>query len=247
MKTKPFLRTFAVVAAAAFAIAVPILQQTGAFGLSPAQFASDGDTTLRAAPFAFAIWGVIYLALAVYAVYQALPRIRETPTLSRLAWPSAAAMIGCGLWLQAAAKDAKWLTVAIIAVSAVVLISALVKRSTAPTFSERALIEAPVALLAGWLTIASALNALTVLTALGFIEPQHAQFWAIGGEVSVAALAIIVFQRTQTGAYTAPIGWGFVGVAAAELSHRPIVGMFAVGFAIAMFVLSLVGLMRFRA
>lgn len=246
MEAKPAIRTVTIVAAAFFAIAIPILQQTHALGLSAAQFARAGDTTLRAAPYAFAIWGVIYLGLALYAIYQALPRTPETALLARLGWPSVIAMAGCGLWLIAAAQDVKWLTVAIIVVSAFALCEALLRAGAKPSLAERLLIQAPLALLAGWLTIASALNLLTVLTAMGFIGSDVAQAWALGGEVVVAAIAIIVFQGAKTGFYPLPIGWGFAGVAAAELGHRPIVGMFAAGFAIVMFLLSLVGWARHR-
>ena len=68
----------------------------------------------------------------------------------------------------ASAANARWASVLIIVVSACVLIVGLSRaRAAAPLsrWQDRLLVWWPMGLLAGWLTIASALNILTVLTA----------------------------------------------------------------------------------
>ena len=116
---KPLFRTVAIIAAAAFSVAVPVTQF--ALGVTPTgetDLVRDGDTTLEAAGYAFSIWSLIYAGLVSFAIYQALPSTKETPGLRALGWPSAVAMAGCGLWLIAAVYDIKLATMLIIIGSA---------------------------------------------------------------------------------------------------------------------------------
>lgn len=215
------IRTFAVLIAAAFAILTPVAQYARAFGLSAAEFSSDGDSTLRAAPYAFSIWGLIYLGLAAFAIYQAIQQRLDAALLNRFVWPSVISMCGCGLWLMAAAADLKWATVLIIVVSAAALLFALAKAPVRASGLDAWLIVAPLALLAGWLTLASTLNALTVLTAFGFVTNATATIWAACGLIATCLVAGGVALRSGTALYLAPIVWGLVAVFVAEQTHRP--------------------------
>lgn len=233
---KPPLRTVAVVFAVAAAIAIPAVQMSQGLGLSQRDFAADGDTTLRAAAYAFSIWSVIYAWLIVYAVHQAMPRTQETPLLHLFGWPSAVAALGCGLWIAAAAANAKLATVAIIFISAGALLRPMLQHAgfvAAAQGRERLFVLWPLGLLAGWLTIASALNLLTVLTAEGVISPLTALGWANGGIVVVAATGLYVTYRTRLPAYPIPIAWGLVAVFVAERQAQPAVGWLALTAAIA--------------
>lgn len=222
--SKPPLRVVAVLAATVFAIAVPAVQMGMGLGLSQAEFAADGNTTLRAEGYAFSIWSVIYLGLIAYAVYQALPKTPETPLLRRFGWPSAAAIFGCGVWIVAAALDLKWATVVIIFASALAAVEPLLDRSSYIRRAEgrdRLFVLWPLGLLAGWLTIASALNLLTVLTAKGIITTSTAPVWAAGGVLAVTIAALYVTWRTRLIAYAIPIAWGLIGVFVAERVPKP--------------------------
>ena len=67
-------RRLLVLVAAVFAIMVPIAQNLAGWGLSQAEFAADGDSTLRVAGYAFSIWGLIYLGILAYAIRLILPQ-----------------------------------------------------------------------------------------------------------------------------------------------------------------------------
>lgn len=237
---KPPLRTFAVLAAAILAVAVaPILSLTGT--LSAEAFASSGDSTLRAAPYAFSIWGLIYLALLGYAVWQMLRQAPETPALRAMAWPSVIAMSGCALWLLAAGLDLKAATVVIIVGSAAAAIFGLFKAIPHIKGLGRAssfFIFWPMGLLAGWLTIASAINILTVLTAWDVITPATALPAALIGILAVLAIGSAVVWRLGRMTYGLPIAWGLVAVFVAELPGKPLVAWVALLAAIAMLAVS---------
>ena len=197
MSGKPLGRSLAVLLAVVAAIAIPALQATQDFGMTAQAFSSQGDQTLRAAGYAFSIWGLIYFGMAAYAVYQ-LTLAPETPTLRAVAWPSVVAIAGCGAWILASAFNQQWLSVAIILVSAGAMISGLMRAraAEAPAFRDKLLIVWPLSLLAGWLTIASAINILTVLTAQGIIGPDLT--WAVIGVVVVLTVGGFVGWRLRS-------------------------------------------------
>ena len=224
---KPKLRTMAIVAAALFAVATPIVQAlTGNFAVGQSDLANDGNQTLRAAGYAFSIWGVIYAALLAYAVYQALPSTKETPGLRMLGWPSVVGMAGCGAWLIAASLDAKWATVAIIVAAAAALGVPLVKRYPVRHRLEFWLVAAPLSMLAGWLTVAAAIN-LTVLTSFDVIRPETAATWGASGILAVMAIGLGISVTAKNWVYPLPIAWGLAAVAVAEQADRPTIAVLA--------------------
>jgi hypothetical protein len=244
---KPQLRSWAVLAAVVTAImTAPVLSWTG-IGLPTDAFAADGDKTLRAAPYAFSIWGLIYLALFVYAVWQALKAAPETPALKAVAWPSAIATAGCALWLVVAALNIKALTVVVIFASAMAMIVGLLRAVAYRDGLGRvshALIFWPLGLLGGWLTIASALNLLTVLTAWGLIGPDSAKLAALAGIGGVLLVGSAIVWRLRHIAYGLPIAWGLVAVWVAERADKPQVALAAAGAAAAMLVISIIAARR---
>lgn len=200
------------------AFAAPLIgygQMAMGVGMSPAEFSAQGDATVRVAPFAFTIWAVIYTWIAVYAVYQALPATTENESLRRLGWPSFFAFAGIGAWVVASAADWDWASVLIIFASLLSLLLPLVQNAKlvwSDSIRRRALIAWPLALLAGWLTIASIVNLLTVLTSQGMISEEAGPLWALGAIGLAALVALFVTARTRLWIYPVPIAWGLIGV-----------------------------------
>ena len=232
MSGKPLGRSLAVLLAVVAAIAIPAIQMTQHIGLSAAEFAGQGDQTLRVAGYAFSIWGLIYFGLTAYALYQ-LTYARETPTLRAVAWPSGVAIAGCGAWILASAFNQQWLSVAIIVISAATMVAGLSRAradAPAPAFRDKLLIVWPLSLLAGWLTIASAVNILTVLTAQGIIGSDPT--WAVIGIAAVLLVGGFVGWTLRSRFYLAPIIWGLMGVYVAEQTGKPTAAWLAAGAAL---------------
>lgn len=230
-------RRLVVLAAAVFAVVVPVVQNLGGFGLSQAEFAADGDQTLQVAGYAFSIWGLLYLGLLAYAVRQALPQTGESALINRLGWPSAVAMFGIGMWIVAAALNLKAASVVIIFASLLALVVPLLVngktiRTTGVMDRDRWFLIWPLAALAGWLTIAAPLNLITAATAFdalpAFLSPTG---WAIAAIVVVVLVGIEVTLYLRTLAYSLPIAWGLVGAFVAEQERNPMLGFTALGAA----------------
>lgn len=230
-------RRLVVLAAAVFAVVVPVVQRLGEFGLSQAEFAADGNQTLQVAGYAFSIWGLLYLGLLVYAGRQALPQTGESLLINGLGWPSAVAMFGIGMWIIAAALNLKAASVVIIFASLLALLVPLLAnaraiRTTGVMDRDRWFLIWPLAALAGWLTVAAPLNLITTATAFdalpAFASPTA---WAIVAIVVVALVAIEVTLYLRTLAYSLPIAWGLVGAFVAEQERNPMLGFTALGAA----------------
>jgi hypothetical protein len=220
-------RRLVVLSAAVFSIAIGYSQTALGWGQSPAEFAADSDATLRVAPYAFAIWGLIYLGVLAYAVRQALPQTGESDPIRWFGWPSVAALLGIGWWIVAAALDWEPATIVLIFGSGAVLIAPLLLNARAIRAlprgdRDRWLTVWPLAMLAGWLTVAAPVNLLTVATgngALPAVLPPTG--WALLAVAAVVALGLFVTWRTRLLAYPLPIAWGLLAVFVAEQARNP--------------------------
>ena len=246
-------RRLIVLAAVIFAVVIGQTQVLLQWGQSPAEFAADSDATLKVAGYAFAIWGVIYLWLVVYAVRQALPQTGESLLIHRMGWPSVAALLGIGWWVVAAAFDWEMATIVLIFGSlAVLLIPLLANAGAIRALSrgdrDRWMTVWPLAMLAGWLTIAAPVNLITVATGNGWLpEVLSPTVWASLAIAVVAGVALGVTQRLRTLAYGLPIAWGLLGAFVAEQARNPMLAYVALAAGVTVLVGAIVLSFRLRS
>ena len=215
-------RRWIVLASAVFAIVVAYGQMAVGWGQTPEEFSADSDETLRVAGYAFSIWGLLYLGLLVYAVRQALPQTGESLLIHRLGWPSAAGLLGIGWWIVASAFDWEWATVVLIFGSLLVLLIPLLLnagaiRALGRADRDRWMVVWPLAALAGWLSVASPVNLLTILTGSGSLPASPSPtVWAMLAVVVVALVALGVTAKLRMLAFALPVAWGLLGAFVAE-------------------------------
>jgi len=235
-------RRIIVLVAAVFAVLVNAGQSALGLGQSPAEFAADSDATLRAASYAFSIWGVIFLWMLVYGVRQALPQTGESDILSAFGWPSVIAFIGIGVWTIAAGADAEAATVVLIFASLIVLLIPLLTHAPAirrlPRMDrDRWTVVWPLALLAGWLTVAAPLNLVTVATGNGDLPAALSPTsWAVLAIGVVTVAALLVTFATRTLAYPLPVAWGLLALFVGEQERNGFLSAVALGAAVAVLV-----------
>lgn len=245
-------RRLLVLVAAVFAVMVPIAQNLAGWGLSQAEFAADGDSTLRVAGYAFSIWSLIYLGILIYAVRLVLPQTGESPLISHMAFPSIVAFFGIGMWIIVAALDLKVASVGVIFASLLallipLLLAARAVRNLPARDGDRLFLAWPLAALTGWLTIAAPLNLLTTATALdalpGMLSPTG---WAILAIVVVVLVALAVTWALRLMAYPLPIAWGLIGAFVAEQERNPTVGFTALAAAVLLIIGAVVLVFRLQ-
>ncbi|MFN6980502.1 MAG: hypothetical protein ACK4NU_01100 [Brevundimonas sp.] len=235
-------RRLVVLAAAVFAIVVPLVQNLAGLGLTQGEFAADGNSTLRVAGYAFSIWGLIYLGILAYAVRQALPQTGESTLINRMGWPSVVTFFGIGMWIVVAALNLKAASVVVIFAALIALLAPLLTysasiRALSRMDRDRLLLVWPLAALAGWLTVAAPLNLITTLTAFQALpDALSPSAWAILAIAVTTGVALAVTATLRTLAYPLPTAWGLLGAFVAEQADKPAVAFTALAGAIVLLV-----------
>ncbi|MGF6821973.1 hypothetical protein M2317_000877 [Microbacterium sp. ZKA21] len=222
------VRQSAVIAAAVFML-IGATVGGGAFGGAPVNelqngaLAADGSYLAPAGP-AFAIWTVIYIGLAGYTIWQALPAQRTDARQRRAGWWIAGSMVLNGLWLVAARFGTLVLTVLVIAALLAVLarIIVLLGASRARNGIDRLLVDATMGLHFGWVTIATVANAAAWLTQTlpADLEAQ-ADAWGVGVLAVVTMIGAASALATGRLAPAIASAWGLAWLAVGRLAGEP--------------------------
>lgn len=170
------------------------------------------------AGYAFAIWGLIYLASLALAAYQLLPSQRGREVHRRTGWWLAAAMTSSTIWIPIFGSRLLWLAqVVIIALVVFLLRAARQARTSGPakTTAERWLVRLPITLYLGWATLATFAGFGTTFRSLGL--PERGAGTVLVSLVLLAAatgLATLII-RTVTGAaaFAFTACWALIAVA----------------------------------
>ncbi|MFL7791843.1 MAG: tryptophan-rich sensory protein [Anaerolineae bacterium] len=168
------------------------------------------------AGYVFSIWGLIYLALATYAVYQALPAQRENPRLSSIIEPFALSCVANVAWLFLWHYQMFPLTlVAMLALLLLLIVIYLrlgIGRTLVST-AEKWLVHIPFSIYLGWTTVATIANVTTVLDSLGWDGWGAPQVWAVVMLIVGAIIASAMGLTRGDVAYMLVVVWAFVGIA----------------------------------
>jgi translocator protein len=218
-----------VVVLAIWQVAAAALSQSGVLpGEDVGTISNRYDSAVDPAGYAFSIWGLIYTASIVLALYQAGSARRDDPTLVALRLPLACAFALNGLWIVAFQQERFVLAQVIIAAltTALGLGYARLARAGHPRVrAERWAVHAVVGLYLGWATVATVAGASTTLLALGVEElVLSATVW---GVVLMAVAAVVVGGVTRAGlpepGFPLAAAWALAAIAVEQSAQRPAV------------------------
>lgn len=212
---------------------IAALVGVGVFGGTPVEDAQGGvlDTDgsyLAPAGTAFSIWSVIYLGLAAYTVWQALPGQRGSARQRAVGGWVAATMVLNGGWLVTVQfATSVWWSVVVIAALLVVLclafVAAVRSRRRTGGVVDALLVDGVTGLHLGWVSLATVANAAAALTATG--DPaweRAADAWGIAVLVVVGLVGAGI--ALATGGRVAPgiaLAWGLSWVAVERATGAP--------------------------
>lgn len=182
---------------------------------------SDANNSpLTPAGYAFAIWGLIYLASLALAVHQLLPSQRSRPVHRRTGWWLTGAFLASTVWVPIFGSGAIWVSQVVILLLVAFLTMAvlrLTRLGPAETNTERLLLRLPVTLYLGWATFATMAGFGTTFRSLGM--PERAGWVTALSLVLVlvtAAVSIgVVWHETAVAGFAFTACWALVGVAVA--------------------------------
>jgi hypothetical protein len=219
------IRQTGVIAATVVAVAGAFVGSGSAGGRPIPEVAGGAlgpDATLVApAGPAFAIWSVIYLGLAGYAIWQALPSQAARARQRAVGYWMIGSLLLNAAWILAVQAGLLAVSVPLIVLLLVVLVVAFVRLRRHPggRRADAVLLDGTVGLYLGWVMVATAANAAAALQAAGFtgygISPH---VWAMALVVLLAAVgcALAVWDRGRLAPALAS-AWGFAWIAVSRL------------------------------
>lgn len=146
---------------------------------------SDRYATLfTPAGFTFSIWGVIYLGLGAYVVYQAFAPNNIRPLLRKLAPWFVVNCVANASWIFAWHYEVIWASLAImlIILGTLVRIFLLVSKETADSdWGVSLLVRTPFSIYAAWISVATIANVSVLQAAMG---------WGVVGSVAIAGTIV---------------------------------------------------------
>jgi hypothetical protein len=211
LKTLNLIAFLATVAVNALANSLPINgKTTGELSeLYPNLFVPAGLT--------FSIWGLIYLLLAIFAVYQiAAPAANSADVLLRIG----------PLFILASAANIGWIFLwhyrrvsASLAVMLVLLASlaAIYLRlgigAGAASWRQRLLVHLPFSVYLGWITVATIANVTVLLVHVGWNRfGASEELWTVVVLIAAALITLAVLFTRNDLFYALVILWAFLGI-----------------------------------
>jgi hypothetical protein len=210
--------------ALAITVVVNYLSNTGIFnGNTMATVSARYQNLFTPSGYAFSIWGVIYLGLAAFCIYQAkgLFLSNETPAIvSKIGWLFVISCIANCLWVVAWLYDYTGLSVLIMAVLLATLILIVLRtRMELDLISlQRIAFESwPFAIYLGWITVAMIANMAAYLTKIGWNGfGISATSWTVI-MIGIAGFVNIALTWIRNLRESSIVGiWGLIAVAVAN-------------------------------
>jgi len=168
------------------------------------------------AGYVFAIWGLIYIGLIAFGIYQALPSQRDNPRLRSVDGFFALASLSNMLWLFLWHYEQFMATLAVMLVLLAALIAIYQRLGmgrTSVSTAENWLVRIPFSIYLGWITVATIANVTEVLNYLkwnGFgLSPETWMLIILGAVFVIATLTNLTRRDV---AYTLVILWALIGI-----------------------------------
>lgn len=218
MMNKNTLRQIIVVLAVIATITINILANALPFnGLNTGEISDKFKVYFVPAGYVFSIWGIIYIGLLAYAIYQALPSQRTNPRLQATwGW----VVLGCmanSTWIFLWHYEQFIGTLGAMLILLASLIAVYLRLGTgrtAVTVGETWAVRVPFSVYLGWITVATVANVSDVLdfvkwNAFG-ISPE---IWMVIILAAVLAISVLMNFTRRDVAFAVVILWALAGIA----------------------------------
>ena len=256
------LRQFLVVFSIVTMIVMNYLSNAGVFGgQTNSDISAKYHTFITPAGYAFSIWGVIFLSLLAFAIYQGLGSQRTNPRFRAMGWWVILNALCNGIWSPLFNNEyigVALLVILVMLFSLVVIEQRLLERQPMPIIPsdpdvtlpestaspvETWLARIPFSIYFGWLTVATILNIAVYLKATNFtLMGLDEQTWAVGVLIVGLVVGAIVFNRYRSVAYIMVFAWAYVAIAVEQegVGRIPLIAGAGVIVAIVLAILGLI-------
>jgi hypothetical protein len=203
-------------------------------GQTMGQVSAKYPTLLTPAGYAFSIWGLIFLALAVYAVWQLLPPQQDKSLPDAVAKPLTLANVATGVWVVLFAYEQILPSVGVMLLILACLIVTY-GRARRRIFADAApaLVGVPFSLFLGWISVAAAINITIGLQQLGWMPSAGlAVVLTLGVLFVIVTLALIISRVFRDMVFPLVVAWALAWLWVARLREVPELGWAALAGAV---------------
>jgi len=202
------------------AIILPINNKTTAY------LSDQYPNLFTPAGLTFAIWGLIYVLLAIFVIYQLIPSVRRdaqkidfVQRIGPLFFISCIANIG---WIYAWHYEMVSLSLVLMLILFGSLLAIYLRlnigKSEAPK-TEKYLVHLPFSVYLGWITIATIANATALMVNINWNAwGLGEQFWAVAVIIVGIAIALSVLFTRKDIFYCLVVDWALLGILLKRLS-----------------------------
>nr|WP_290225737.1 tryptophan-rich sensory protein [Trichocoleus desertorum] len=196
-----------------------------------------GGVQITPANYAFAIWGLIYIGLIAYGVYQFGPAQRQDPTIRRVDTLLIVACLAQIAWVYLFTLQLFWPSVVAMVAILLSLIGAYLRLGTGKgrvSRNRQWFAQTPFSIYLGWISVATIVNVASALYSSGWDGwGLGATSWTVVMLVVGAIIGSIVAVQRADVAFTSVFIWAFVAIALRQVATSAIL-VTAIGGAIAM-------------
>jgi benzodiazapine receptor len=231
-KTYTNILRFGNIAAFAVTLAVNGLAGTTVLnGRTTAQVSDLYANPFTPAGYVFAIWGIIYVLLGVFVVYQALPKQKEQPFQKQIGVLFILSSIFNVVWLFL--WQYGYITLSCIAMFALLasLIAIYLRLGIGKSSASRTqklCVHLPFSVYLGWITVASIANVAAALVSVSWDGFGFgAEAWTIIAMGIGLIVTLIVIGARRDYAYSLVVVWALAGIAVKQNTADPLVALVA--------------------
>ena len=210
------------IAVNALATSIPLGGQT------PPEISANYPSLFTPAGFTFSIWGIIYLGLFLFVIYQSLPGQRNNEALSKIDGPFKINCLANAAWILAWHYDFLILSVLIMLIILASLVS--IYRNfdhdqASTSLAGRLLVQLPFRLYTAWICVATIVNISTVQNAMGWDNVgTDAVTWTLLKLALAGAIGATIAVRKADAAFILVFAWAAYGISAKQAATPEVAG-----------------------
>jgi len=225
---KDILRQISVVMTILATIVVNVLANALPInGQNTGQISDRFNVYFVPAGYVFSIWGIIYLGLIAFAIFQVLPSQRENPRLRATGWWISLGGLANIAWIFLWHYELFPLTVIAMLVllgSLIITYLRLGMGRSAVSDAEKWAARLPFSIYLGWITVATVANITDLLDYLKWdrfgIAPE---IWMVIVLAAVLVIAVLMNFSRRDIAYSAVILWALAGISVKHADVQAVV------------------------
>jgi len=196
-------------------------------GKLTAQISDANPTLITPAGYVFSIWGIIYILLGIFVVFQALPSQRGKDYQERIGWlfvlSSLLNIAWLFLWQFEYLSSSVVLMFLLLATLIAIYLRLNIGKSAVP-LREKLAVHLPFSVYLGWITIASIENVAVALVSVGWDGfGINQETWAFLIVIIALLITLLVVATRKDLAYGLVVIWALLGISVKQSGNQNIV------------------------